>query len=121
MVCELDRTGVWFEALEGEIVGYVLAYSGSARAAVHVQGRLEEPAVLVPRNMESIIAVHSEGLLAPILTALKESESARVERYLDMVVDERPLKPVGVERAVRLDVRDERHVKSFLKLAGLGG
>ncbi len=121
LVYELDRTDVQFEVHEGEIVGYVLAWRGSARAAVHVWGRLEDPAVLVPRNIESIITVHNEGLLVPLVTALKRSGSARVERYLDMVADERSFKPVGVDRAVRLDTRDERHVESFLKFARARG
>ena len=118
LVYELERTDAWFEVRGGGVAGYVLVWRGPERAGVHVWGELENPAELVPRS-ESIIMVHSAGLLGPLLAAL--GGSARVEWYLDMAVDEGAFRPVGAERAVRLEARDSRHVEAFLELARARG
>jgi ribosomal protein S18 acetylase RimI-like enzyme len=118
LIYELERTDAWFEVRGGEVAGYVLVWRGPERAGVHVWGNLEDPARLVPSS-ESIITVHSAGLLEPLLAALKGS--AKVERYLDMVADERTFKPVGAERALKLDAHNDRHVEAFLELARARG
>jgi ribosomal protein S18 acetylase RimI-like enzyme len=119
LVYELERTDAWFEVRGGEVAGYILVWRGPMRAAVHVWGELEDPAGLVPKSLESIITVHSVGLLDRLLAALKGS--ARVEWYLDMVTDERTFKPVGAERALKLDAHNDRHVEAFLELARARG
>ena len=118
LIYELERTDAWFEVRGGEVAGYVLVWRGPERAGVHVWGNLEDPARLVPSS-ESIITVHSAGLLEPLLAALKGS--AKVEWYLDMVADERTFKPVGAERALKLDAHNDRHVEAFLELARARG
>jgi len=118
LIYELERTDAWFEVCGGEVAGYVLVWCGPERAGVHVWGNLEDPARLVPSS-ESIITVHSAGLLEPLLAALKGS--AKVEWYLDMVADERTFKPVGAERALKLDAHNDRHVEAFLELARARG
>jgi ribosomal protein S18 acetylase RimI-like enzyme len=118
LIYELERTDAWFEVRGGEVAGYVLVWRGPERAGVHVWGNLEDPARPVPSS-ESIITVHSAGLLEPLLAALKGS--AKVEWYLDMVADERTFKPVGAERALKLDAHNDRHVEAFLELARARG
>jgi GNAT superfamily N-acetyltransferase len=120
LVYEPDRTDAWFEVNEGEVAGYALVWRGPREAGVHLWGRLEDPAAYVP-GLESIIMVHSEGLLGPLLASLKGRGSARVEWYLDMVADESTFRPIGAERAVRLNARDEQHVESFLRLSRARG
>jgi len=77
LIYELERTDAWFEVRGGEVAGYALVWRGPERAGVHVWGKLEDPAGLVPSS-ESIITVHSAGLLEPLLAALKGSAKGRM-------------------------------------------
>jgi len=121
-IYELDRTEVFFEVLEGGIVGYLFIWRGPRATCIHVWGGAENLVENTPYDDKAIVTVHNRELLDTVASFLKSKGGISVKEYLDMVVDEKSFKPYpSMETVVRLSAEDSRYVEEFLRLAGIAG
>lgn len=123
---ERATTRVYVERRGGEVVGYVLAWHGPRRVAVHVWGDAAGiPGRVGLRGLCSggcVVQVHGEHLLDPVLGALEGvGGDVSVRWHLDMVADEDSFKPYRGVLTVKLDPRDPRHVEALAELKALQG
>ncbi len=113
LIREIDRTSVLFNTDGRSIKGYMLVWR-SRVLGIHLWGDYEPFLDMIP---EGKAVVQIWGREEPALVKIR----GRVERFIDMIVDERSFNPVNPDKAVRLRDDDEEHVRAFLKVKEVQG
>ncbi len=104
-------------ALDGRnrVAGYILMWRGGRRLGVHVWGSADELLDVVTLKGPAVVQLYSDRLVDKVLARLHPS--ARVEGFVDMVVDEDSFTPWNSGEAVRLKPERAEHVKAFAEFS----
>lgn len=117
LVYELESTDAYFLTPGGEVAGYVLIWHGPEVDAIHLWGESLEQLSLIKLGRPSIITVHEENLLAPVLEMVREMVSEyRVLHFYTMAVSEEGFKPAQSPEGVEVKRLSEAELGDFIEL-----
>ncbi len=112
IIYESESTDAVFALESGsEIAGYVLIWHGGRRLGVHVWGEARQLLDTVSLKGPAVVQLYGEGLAGRVMESL--GSSARLERFVDMAVDEDGFRAWSTAEAVRLRADKEEHVEAF--------
>jgi len=133
LVYEYDKTKVLLSYDENKILSYVLVWRDGNHLAIHLWGK-EYREVLRWEFIKNVLRegygtivfqIHEPAAVSDVLNLLKTSgingHEVRVEEFYDMGVTEQYFQAYEPVIATKLSHRDNRHVKSFMKLKKVQG